>query len=117
MNMISDVKPAFDVEAIRAQFPLLGETVRGKKLVFLDSAASIFSAAVYQGDLAYNDEKGNPIPEKSDGVKSAWDYSASAASAGITAGLQQFSDSWNSAFANGAFATVCAVVRLPGSRM
>ena len=40
MNMIADVKPAFDVEAIRAQFPILNETVRGKKLVFLDSAAS-----------------------------------------------------------------------------
>ena len=29
-----------DVAAIRAQFPILSETVRGKKLVFLDSAAS-----------------------------------------------------------------------------
>ena len=32
--------PRFDVAAIRAQFPILAETVRGKKLVFLDSAAS-----------------------------------------------------------------------------
>ncbi len=31
---------AFDVEAIRAQFPILSEDVRGKPLVFLDSAAS-----------------------------------------------------------------------------
>jgi len=31
---------AFDVQAIRAQFPILGEKVRGKPLVFLDSAAS-----------------------------------------------------------------------------
>jgi cysteine desulfurase/selenocysteine lyase len=30
----------FDVAAIRAQFPILRETVRGKPLVFLDSAAS-----------------------------------------------------------------------------
>jgi cysteine desulfurase/selenocysteine lyase len=29
-----------DVDAIRAQFPILGETVHGKPLVFLDSAAS-----------------------------------------------------------------------------
>jgi len=29
-----------DVAAIRAQFPILGETIRGKKFVFLDSAAS-----------------------------------------------------------------------------
>ena len=38
MNAISPV--VFDVERIRAQFPILGETVRGKPLVFLDSAAS-----------------------------------------------------------------------------
>ncbi len=33
-------KPVFDVAAIRAQFPILGETIRGKPFVFLDSAAS-----------------------------------------------------------------------------
>ncbi len=31
---------AYDVEAIRAEFPILAQTVRGKPLVFLDSAAS-----------------------------------------------------------------------------
>ena len=31
---------AFDVEAIRAQFPILSRTVHGKPLVYLDSAAS-----------------------------------------------------------------------------
>ncbi len=38
MNAIS--KTVFDVERIRAQFPILGETIRGKPFVFLDSAAS-----------------------------------------------------------------------------
>ena len=33
-------KTAFDVERIRAEFPILGQQVRGKPLVFLDSAAS-----------------------------------------------------------------------------
>ena len=34
-------RPAMlNVEQIRAQFPILSETVRGKPLVFLDSAAS-----------------------------------------------------------------------------
>lgn len=32
--------PALDVERIRAEFPILGETVHGRPLVFLDSAAS-----------------------------------------------------------------------------
>ncbi len=73
---------------------------------FLDSAASIFSAAVRQGQYAYDDENGKPILETSDGVESAWKYASTAATAGITAGLTQFGDQWNSAFANGAFATI-----------
>jgi len=32
--------PGFDVERIRQDFPILTQTIRGKKLVFLDSAAS-----------------------------------------------------------------------------
>ena len=39
MNVVTRT-PALDLAAIRAQFPILSETVRGKKLVFLDSAAS-----------------------------------------------------------------------------
>lgn len=37
--VLSAVKP-FDVQAIRARFPILSEKVHGKPLVFLDSAAS-----------------------------------------------------------------------------
>jgi cellobiose transport system substrate-binding protein len=73
---------------------------------FLDSVSSIFSAAVRQGDQAYNDEDGNPALESSDGVESAWGYATAAADAGLSAGLSQFGDEWNSAFANGAFATI-----------
>jgi cysteine desulfurase/selenocysteine lyase len=40
MNQISPIAAPFDVERIRADFPILSQTVRGKKLVFLDSAAS-----------------------------------------------------------------------------
>ena len=38
MNSIS--RPAFDLDRIRADFPILGQTVHGKPFVFLDSAAS-----------------------------------------------------------------------------
>lgn len=34
------VSPAFDVEAVRRDFPILSQSVHGKPLVFLDSAAS-----------------------------------------------------------------------------
>ena len=37
---MNDAVPTFDLAAIRAEFPILSETVRGKPLVFLDSAAS-----------------------------------------------------------------------------
>jgi cysteine desulfurase/selenocysteine lyase len=40
VNQISPLAPSLDVERIRADFPILTQTVRGKKLVFLDSAAS-----------------------------------------------------------------------------
>jgi len=73
---------------------------------FVDSPASIFSSSVYQGETAYNDEDGNPIPEESDGVESAWGYASQAAEEGLTANLSQFGDEWNAAFSNGAFATI-----------
>ncbi len=37
---MNDIVQPFDIKAIRAQFPILGEKIRGKDLVFLDSAAS-----------------------------------------------------------------------------
>src|SRR4029079_11086220 len=77
-------------------------------------AASIFSTAVYQGDEAYSDDKGNPIVEESDGVKQAWDYASQAAEAGITAGLSQFSDPWNKAFSSGKFAAIACPTWMMG---
>ncbi|PCI62885.1 MAG: cysteine desulfurase CsdA [Kordiimonadales bacterium] len=40
MNEIKPITKALDVTAIRAEFPILSETVYGKPLVFLDTAAS-----------------------------------------------------------------------------
>jgi len=42
MNATAEVmvKPVFDVEAVRRDFPILSQSVHGKPLVFLDSAAS-----------------------------------------------------------------------------
>ncbi len=37
---LADLAPAFDVERIRADFPILSQRVHGKPFVFLDSAAS-----------------------------------------------------------------------------
>ncbi|HEV2885274.1 MAG TPA: extracellular solute-binding protein, partial [Jatrophihabitans sp.] len=81
---------------------------------FVDSAASIFSTAVYQGTEAYNDASGKPDPTNSDGVKNAWKYATEAAQAKITAGLSQFSPPWNKAFSSGAFATIACPTWMMG---
>jgi cellobiose transport system substrate-binding protein len=81
---------------------------------FVDSAASIFSTAVYQGDTAYADSNGDPNVETSDGVKTAWGYATQAAQDGITAGLQQFTPEWNKAFSSGAFAALACPTWMMG---
>jgi cellobiose transport system substrate-binding protein len=73
---------------------------------FIDNPSSIFSAAVYQGKEAYDTTDGKPDYKNSDGVKTAWNFASQAATAGITAGIAQWGDDWNKAFANGAFATI-----------
>ena len=81
---------------------------------FVDSAASVFSTAVYQGSEAYDNRQGQPDVTHSDGVRNAWQYATEAAQAGITAGLQQFSPSWNKAFSSGAFATLACPTWMMG---
>lgn len=81
---------------------------------FVDSAASIFSTAVYQGTEAYDNAQGQPDVEKSDGVQNAWKYATQASSAKISAGLQQFSDPWNKAFSSGSFAALACPTWMMG---
>ena len=81
---------------------------------FVDSAASIFSTAVYQGDEAYANADGETDVEGSDGVETAWNYATQAAEDGITAGLAQFSDPWNKAFSSGAFAAIACPTWMMG---
>ncbi len=81
---------------------------------FVDSAASVFSTAVYQGDEAYANADGTTDVENSDGVKNAWSYATQAAQDGITAGLEQFSPEWNKAFSSGAFAALACPTWMMG---
>ena len=81
---------------------------------FLDSAASLFSTAVYQGTEAYDNAQGKPDVKNSDGVQKAWGYATQAAQAKITAGLQQFSDPWNKAFSSGSFAALACPTWMMG---
>lgn len=81
---------------------------------FVDSAASIFSTAVYQGGEAYANANGETDVANSDGVHNAWDYATQAAQDGITAGLQQFTPAWNKAFSSGAFAALACPTWMMG---
>jgi cellobiose transport system substrate-binding protein len=81
---------------------------------FVDSAASVFSTAVYQGDEAYANADGETDVENSDGVDNAWSYASQAAEDGITAGLQQFTPEWNKAFSSGAFAALACPTWMMG---
>jgi len=81
---------------------------------FVDSAASVFSTAVYQGSEAYANEAGEPDVKNSDGVQTAWKYATQAAEADITAKLQQFTPPWNKAFSSGAFATIACPTWMMG---
>ncbi|MCL6538589.1 MAG: extracellular solute-binding protein [Acidothermus sp.] len=73
---------------------------------FIDSVNSIFNAAVYQGNEAYDNAQGKPDVENSDGVKKAWQLAVQAAQAGITAKINQWTKDWNQSFASGTFATI-----------
>ena len=81
---------------------------------FVDSAASIFSTAVYQGNEAYATPEGDTDLDNSDGVQNAWKYATTAAQDGITAGLEQFSDPWNKAFSSGSFAALACPTWMMG---
>lgn len=81
---------------------------------FLDSSATVFSTAVYQGKEAYDNADGQPDVENSDGVKTAWQLATQAATAHIDAGFQQFTDPWNKGFASGKFAALACPTWMMG---
>ncbi|GAA2801722.1 extracellular solute-binding protein [Kitasatospora paracochleata] len=73
---------------------------------FTDSASGLFNAALSAEAQQYSDASGKLVYKDSPGVKKAWDLAVSASQAKISAGLRQFQDPWNAAFANAKFATV-----------
>ncbi|MFF3709885.1 ABC transporter substrate-binding protein [Streptomyces phaeochromogenes] len=73
---------------------------------FVDSASSVYNAALGGESQRYYDADGNVIWEKSTGVKKAWDASMEVATSDMSAKLKQFDKPWDQAFANAKFATV-----------
>ncbi|MFF5535448.1 ABC transporter substrate-binding protein [Streptomyces cinerochromogenes] len=73
---------------------------------FVDSASSVYNAALGGGDTRYYDKGGNVVWDESDGVKKAWDVAMTVATSDMSAKLKQFDKPWDQGFANGTFATV-----------
>ncbi|MGV9246834.1 ABC transporter substrate-binding protein [Streptomyces sp. NPDC003710] len=73
---------------------------------FMDSAASVYNAAVGGASERYYDKDGNVVWDKSEGVKKAWDVAMTAATSDMSAKLKQFDPTWDQGFANGTFATI-----------
>ncbi|MGC5563232.1 ABC transporter substrate-binding protein [Streptomyces sp. FR-108] len=73
---------------------------------FVDSAASVYNAALGGESERYYDKDGNVVWDKSDGVKTAWDASMEVATSNMSAKLKQFDKPWDQAFANGGFASI-----------
>jgi cellobiose transport system substrate-binding protein len=73
---------------------------------FVDSAASVYNAAIGGATEAYYDKDGNVVWDKSAGVKKAWNVAMTVATSDMSAKLKQFDKPWDQGFANGSFATV-----------
>ncbi|MEU9990376.1 ABC transporter substrate-binding protein [Streptomyces sp. NPDC048045] len=73
---------------------------------FVDSAASVYNAAVGGASERYYDKDGNVVWDKSPGVKKAWDAAMTVATSNMSAKLKQFDPTWDQGFANGTFASV-----------
>ncbi|MGW9025069.1 ABC transporter substrate-binding protein [Streptomyces sp. NPDC055722] len=73
---------------------------------FVDSASSVYNAALGGAEQRYYDKDDNVVWDKSDGVKKSWDVAMQVATSNMSAKLKQFDPTWDQGFANGTFATV-----------
>ncbi|MFE7761972.1 ABC transporter substrate-binding protein [Streptomyces sp. NPDC057438] len=73
---------------------------------YVDSASSVYNAALGGATERYYDKDGNPVWDKSKGVKDAWDAAMSVATSDMSAKLKQFEAPWDQGYAKGSFATV-----------
>ncbi|GAA3834265.1 ABC transporter substrate-binding protein [Streptomyces phyllanthi] len=73
---------------------------------FVDSASSVYNAALGGATERYYDKDGNVVWDKSKGVKDAWDVAMDVATSDMSAKLKQFDKPWDQGYANGTFATV-----------
>ncbi|WP_306320405.1 MULTISPECIES: ABC transporter substrate-binding protein [unclassified Streptomyces] len=81
---------------------------------FVDSASSVYNAALGGAKDRYYDASGKVIWDKSQGVKDSWDAAMEVATSDMSAKLKQFDKPWNQGFANSKFATVACPAWMVG---
>ncbi|MFF0227090.1 ABC transporter substrate-binding protein [Streptomyces sp. NPDC004629] len=81
---------------------------------FVDSASSVYNAALGGAKERYYDDSGNVVWDKSAGVKTSWDAAMTVATSDMSAKLKQFDKPWDQGFANGTFATVACPAWMMG---
>lgn len=77
-------------------------------VTWMDAAGGMFNAVVSGYEERYTNAAGEEIYENSEAVRTAWDYAVRAAQEDLTDDVQQFTDEWDAAMSNGAFATLAA---------
>lgn len=73
---------------------------------FVDGTNELFRAMVAQAPTGLYNEDNEIIAGSNPHVRQAWDWSTEIIRDGLSAGLDPFSEEWNTGFAKGSFATV-----------
>jgi len=73
---------------------------------FFDSGSNVYNAMIGQLNPAYYSKSGKVIVSSNPGVRTAWALTMDAIRKGESAGYPAFSDSWNTGYKKGTFATV-----------
>jgi cellobiose transport system substrate-binding protein len=73
---------------------------------FVDSASSVYNAALGGEPERYYKTDGTAIWDKSESVKKSWDVAMEVATSDMSAKLKQFDKPWEQAYSKGTFATV-----------
>ncbi|MER6528493.1 ABC transporter substrate-binding protein [Streptomyces sp. NPDC001508] len=81
---------------------------------FVDSASSVYNAALGGAKERYYDDGGEVVWDESAGVKTSWDVAMTVATSDMSAKLKQFDKPWDQGFANATFATVACPAWMMG---
>ncbi len=82
---------------------------------FVDSASSVYNAALGGEPERYYKTDGTVTWDKSASVKNAWDVAMDVATSDMSAKLKQFDKPWDQGLANGTFATVACPAWMIGN--